>query len=184
MVFQVTLRALLWFWPGGLSVWRKGDFHALALAILFGIFLNIACLGSFVWTEWISPLWLVSIWTGLGLAVVGAGVQSTLWTTGRKSGLSIEERTRTLCQSQEFYLQGNYFEAEQLLRKNLLSSEDDSESLLLLVSVLRRTGRAEDALEWIDHAMRREVAARWQTEFLHEKQQCIRAQIGSPPAHE
>ena len=180
------------FWPGFQRAWWKGDLHSLLVSILFAWVLVIAWLSTFVWPEWLStlfgPTWVANIllsgaWVSLGVAALIAAVQPSIGSVSSNSRKS-PERQKNLELAQEFYLQANYFEAEKLVRKNVSRGNDDVESTLLWISILRRTRRISQALELISNTDRLDAALPWMTELRSEKEQCLRLKIQTPPAHD
>jgi hypothetical protein len=84
--------------------------------------------------------------------------------------------------AQNEYLKGNWYEAEvalnRLLDRNLL----DVEARLMLASVLRRTGRRDEAAAQIARLGRTDGAERWHLEIARLKQRI--ADDESEPAND
>lgn len=97
---------------------------------------------------------------------------------------SVAERQQNLQFAQEYYLQANYFEAEKHLRKNIGREFTDIESVLLWISVLRRTKRMTQALEVIAETELMDAAAPWTMELQGEKALCLKRMSELPPAHD
>ena len=74
------------------------------------------------------------------------------------------------------YLQGNWFEAESLLHAILTNSPRDAEAQLLLVGVLRHSGRWSAAFRRLDQLELLDTAARWTFEIRCERQLLDRLQ--------
>lgn len=191
MDFKATVVFAMRFWPGFQKAWWKGDVHSLLVSVLFGWVLVLAWLATFVWPEWMSnffsPTWLASlvlsgVWLLLGVAALIAAVRPRINDVSLRSRTS-PERQKNLELAQEFYLQANYFEAEKLVRKNVSRGNDDVESTLLWISILRRTRRISQALELISITDRLDAALPWMPELRSEKEQCLRLKIQTPPAH-
>ena len=189
---KATVVFAMRFWPGFRKAWWKGDVHSLLVSILFGWVLVIAWLATFVWPEWLStffsPTWLASLllsgtWISLGVAALIAAVRPSICDVSSRSR-TIPERQKNLELAQEFYLQANYFEAEKLVRKNVSRGNDDVESTLLWISILRRTRRISQALELISSTDRLDAALPWMPELRSEKEQCLRLKLQTPPAHD
>ncbi len=189
---KATVIFAMRFWPGFQKAWWKGDVHSLLVSILFGWVLIVAWLATFVWPEWLStffsPTWLASLflsgtWISLGVAALIAAVRPSICDVSSRLR-TIPERQKNLELAQEFYLQANYFEAEKLVRKNVTRGNDDVESTLLWISILRRTRRISQALELISSTDRLDAALPWMPELRSEKEQCLRLKIQTPPAHD
>jgi hypothetical protein len=163
-------------WPGLPELWYRGDIRSLSLSLIFAVTLNMALMGTFVWTAW-YPAWVIRLfWCGIVFASLFSFARA------RKNWDSITGRLATdskandrLIEAQRQYLQGNFFEAEAMLHRNLSQSTLDVESALLLISVLRRTRRWQQALHWIEQVMLRENSARWHRDLMLEKQKIERS---------
>ena len=180
------------FWPGFQKLWHKGDFHSLLVSLLFSWILIFVWLATFVWPEWLasifSPEWFARLIDAvLWFSIVGASLFSAggaILNFNENVGLGISARQQNLELAQELYLQADYFEAERLVRKNLLGETDDVESSLLWIAILRRTRRISQALEMISSIDKLDVALPWLAELRSEKEQCLRIRIQTPPAHD
>lgn len=180
------------FWPGFQKLWLRGDLHSLLVSLLFSWICVVVWFATFVWPEWLmgffSPDWLARLILGaLWLAIVGASFLSAIGailTYSNASDLGISARQLNLENAQELYLQANYFEAEQLVRKNMSGQADDVESSLLWIAILRRTRRIPQALELISSVDKLDAALPWMSELRSEKEQCLRIKIQTPPAHD
>ena len=179
------------FWPGFQKLWLKGDFHSLLVALLFGWVLVFVCIATFVWPEWLggffSPEWfarciLGGLWFSLIFASLRSAVQTMLSFSGTEGSGAV--RQANLENAQALYLQANYFEAERLIRKNMLGEVEDVESSLLWIAILRRTRRISQALDLISSVDKLDAAIPWLGELRAEKEQCLRIKIQTPPAHD
>ncbi len=179
------------FWPGLQPLWHRGDFHSLLVSLLFSWIFAIAWLATFVWPEWLtvffSPHWLAQIaLSSLWIFVVASSLLSAIGAICPlfgNEGIGASERQTNLVEAQELYLQASYFEAERLVKKNSLGQNDDIESSLLWIAILRRTRRIPQALELISNVSKLDAAAPWFRELQSEKEQCLRIKIQAPPAH-
>jgi hypothetical protein len=174
------------------SLWVRGDVHSLLVAILFSWVFCFAWLATFVWPEWLAT-WLGTSWlSSVAFASVWASVAISSIFSALKSAVPSEyqgaqarqERQANLELAQEYYLQANYFEAEKLVRKNSVRGQNDVESMLLWISILRRTKRVTQALELISQLEMLDAAVGWLAELRSEKEQCLRIKIQLPPAHD
>lgn len=180
------------FWPGFQKLWLRGDLHSVLVSLLFSWILIVALCATFVWPEWFigffSPDWLARlILAAFWFSIVGASFLSAIGAILRSSSasdLGVSDRQLNLEIAQELYLQANYFEAEQLVRKNMSGQTDDVESSLLWIAILRRTRRISQALELISSVDKLDAALPWLPELRSEKEQCLRIKIQTPPAHD
>lgn len=181
---STVLRLPSTLWPGLHALWRDGSWHALAISFLFGLLMNLAWLSTFVWPQWVSGYLVWTLWLSIGLGMIGSFFFVTFIDRGRLSPAMISERETRLVSAQELYLQANYFEAERMLGKSNLTKEIDIEAELLRVSIFRRTGRLESALELIQRLSLLESSVVWLRELEAEKSLCMRSKKETPPAQQ
>lgn len=172
------------FWPGFRKAWDGMDHQAAVVAILFAWCSIFVGLNFFYWSQW-YPSWIVNcLLAALVITAVANGVRPLLMGESRANcPLTADVASQidlSFRLAQESYLQGDYFEAEQLLLKNLSLDDSDIESALLLSSVYRRSGNLGEALETLNQLQLRDGAARWGTEILAEKERVIRTKRQSP----
>lgn len=167
------------FWPGFRKAWDRMDHQAAMVAILFAWCSIFVGLNYFYWSQW-YPSWLVNcLLAALVITAVANGIRPLLMgesPTARQLTADLASQIELSFRlAQESYLQGDYFEAEQHLLKNLSLNDADIESALLLSSVYRRSGKFGEALEILNQLQLRDGAIRWGTEILAEKERVIRA---------
>jgi len=73
----------------------------------------------------------------------------------------------------EFYLQGQWFEAEKKLVSLLRQNPRDVEARLLIATLFRHTRRWEEALRQLDQLERLEASRAWALE-IHRERELIR----------
>jgi hypothetical protein len=141
----------------------------LVWAASFSVLLNIGLIASLVWPEilsaqalqvvWLATaaIWLFSAWYQMRQARREADAPSF---TASEDSLFI--------QAQGEYLKGNWEEAEWTLRQRLSSEPRDVESRLLLLTLYRRRGRRELAIEQLKLLKRLDGAADWTDEIDRE----------------
>jgi hypothetical protein len=76
----------------------------------------------------------------------------------------------------DHYLKGNWFEAEYFLSGLLAANPRDVDAALMLATLLRHTGRFDEALEGLARLERCEDAERWHWEIGRERDLVRRAQ--------
>jgi hypothetical protein len=172
-MIQFATQSLISFWPGASKAWRHADSTALWIAIGFAWASCLAIASICIWEDWLHT-WVRFI---LCLVLITfsslSGLRMILFGEIPKENTkpARDERFR---KAQAAYLQGNYFESERLLASNLSSEAADIESGLLLVSVLRRTQRFDEALEQLQRLRKRDFAVRWESELAAEKEKCLK----------
>ncbi|ADB16557.1 hypothetical protein Psta_1883 [Pirellula staleyi DSM 6068] len=170
---------MTWIWPGLSRLWTRGEWAGLVLAVAFATSLNLALVATFVWPELlsrqISPI--VTI-TAAWVLVVGFWIVGWMDFRNQRAKLPVQQTpaeiataTDRLRQAQREYLRGQYALAEQTIRSALTPKTPDVELALMLVAILRRTGRRAEGLRWIDKLIGMPGAARWVAEIEHEQKQ-------------
>jgi len=155
-------------WPGGASLWHKGELWGLAWAVPFAAVLNFCLIFTSVWPELVEPGWVNAAWfAAWTIWLVGAAISA--W---RMPSYLPGEPDRTadqlLVAAQEEYLRGNWFEAEATLVALLQASPEDAEARLLLATLLRRTHKLAAARAELEELCRLDAAAKWQMEIDRE----------------
>ena len=70
----------------------------------------------------------------------------------------------------EYYLRGDYFQAERLLGNLLREDSRDLEARLMLATLLRHTGRTDEAAAELNVLVRLEGAGKWELEIQRERE--------------
>lgn len=169
-------RAPWWLglWPGLPQLWLRGSWAGLAAAAGFAALVDFVLATTLVWTEiWLpGQAWL---WCG-GVVAVWAGSAAWWAAVGRRQRDALPPRPAgdlfPLALTE--YLRGNYFEAERQIAAMLRSAPQDIEARLLRVSILRRTGKRDEARRLLDVLGRAEAATKWQFEIERERERLER----------
>lgn len=168
-------------WPGLPQLWLRGAWSGLALAVGFSGLVNFLLAATFVWTAWLSVgllwagwiavfvVWVVSAWGAKPVASITIDSPPTL-AAPEPGGRDLLSDVYTQ------YLQGNWFEAETILREMLRAQPRDAEALLQLATLQRHTERLAEAMETLDHLERLDEAVRWRLEIAAERQQIANSQ--------
>lgn len=165
------MRRMPWFaclWPGLYQLWLAGSWAGLVLAAGFALLLNTVLLASFVWVELLGVRdlrlgWLAVglLWSGSLLFSLGAAARGP-----RPVSRTVEGLFRKALNE---YLLGNWFEVESTLAGLLRQAPRDVEGRLLLATMLRRTGRHDEALAHLSQLERLNNAAPWSREIAVER---------------
>ncbi|MFN5917986.1 MAG: hypothetical protein ACK48K_14600 [Planctomycetota bacterium] len=109
------------------------------------------------------------LWWALAASVLGSIVYQAYYLA--KFGDSDLTRCsdRVLTEAQSLYLQGSYFEAEELLSPHVSHMEWDVEAALWMASIYRRTGRFEAAILVLQTLESLERAQGWAAEIAQEQ---------------
>jgi hypothetical protein len=165
-------RAPLWLglWPGLPQLWLRGSWAGLAAASGFAVLVDFVLATTLVWTEIWVPFQGVLWWCGV--ATVWAGSAAWWMASGRRQC----EPVVTAPAGDLFplalteYLRGNFFEAERQVSAMLRTAPQDVEARLLRASILRRTGKRDEARRLLDVLGRSEAATKWQFEIERERE--------------
>jgi len=159
-----------------------GSWSGLALALGAAGLLDILLLASFGWSELIAPNWRISLWAAFGVvwvAAVGWSIgqcrrQTAVW--GQIPG------NDPFAAAMDHYLQGDYYQTEQILEGLLRRNARDLEARLMLATLLRRAGRRDEAARQLDLLGRLEGAGKWELEIEEERERLTEAEISQTTA--
>jgi tetratricopeptide (TPR) repeat protein len=121
--------------------------------LAFAAVVNVALLGTFVWTELLSGwqwwlVWSTAVIAATGSLAHGDGPQPG---RGTVAGRLVEPADDLFATAQQEYIRTHWVEAEVLLRRLLVKLPGDAAARLLLATLYRRTGRYKEA----QHELRR-----------------------------
>ncbi len=164
------MRRMRWaacLWPGLPQLCFRGSWLGLAAAVAAAALLNLALLDSFVWCELIGPDLRRALWIALGMAWIISVVYSVVWSHRQAETDSTGD---TFSEALAQYLKGNWFEAEQALGRLLRSNARDLDARLMLATLLRHTGRLEEASAALDQLSCFEGVEKWELEIRRERE--------------
>lgn len=182
-----SLGSGLALWPGLARLWLRGEVLGLVTAVAFATALNFALITTFVWPQlltrqlppWAVPAmaWIVVVWFWVaGLRTGGALAAAA----ARTSIPGDAESLTQFRQAQLEYLKGHWIEAESQLLQLLARTPGDLEARLLLASVQRRMGRADEAKQSLQKLAELNGSVLWADEVQRESvkiQQLQREQL-------
>ncbi|MFM8175028.1 MAG: hypothetical protein ACKN81_15910 [Pirellulaceae bacterium] len=170
-------------WPGWTKLWNEGDLRSLLLSLLFGALLNLWFAATWTWPQWWTTQ---SWWSCLAALAVSASASALLAKDSLRSlamrQIPAKSTDQWLRDAQDSYLQANYQEAEASLHRIFAAGNQDIEAMLLMISVLRRTGRIAQAQFCIDRLRLLERANPWLAELDHEQKK-LRQLLMAPDAN-
>jgi uncharacterized protein HemY len=171
-------------------MWACGSWSALAVAVGSAALVNLALLSSFVWSELFPPQARTALWTAV-LAIWGSSaVLCYSWDRRGKAAYGTSAAAeRSLEVALGYYLQGSWFEAERELAAILQRNPRDLEARLMVATLLRHTGRLDEAGRQLDQLERLEDSRKWELEIRREREllaekQAERAEQDSEAADE
>lgn len=168
---------VMYLWPGLPQLWIWGKWTGLVTAVTAAAILDLLLLGSIGWSELIPENLRTVVWaTGLTAWFLAA-----VW-FGRRfrrelAGLCVDPETDAFGRALNYYLKGDYFQTERLLEAILRVNVRDVDARLMLATLMRRTGRLEDAAKQLDALVRFDGAAKWQLEIERERRQLAEAKL-------
>jgi hypothetical protein len=156
-------------WPGLNRLWPCGSWAGLALAIAAAAALNALLLVSFGWSELISACSRNTLWAVFGAVWVIAAVWSARQRAGPAAAGSVGPGQDGFVEALDHYLKGDYYQAEQVLERLLRRDIRDVDARLMLATLLRHTGRLDEAGRQLDTLARFEGAGKWELELRQER---------------
>lgn len=178
------MRWAAYMWPGLPQLWQHGSASALILALGLGVLLNVAVLATFGWTELLTPSLRNGLWIGTGILWLISVVYAANWDANPHLGRHPADGIDHFGEALSYYLKGNWFEAERLLTTLLEGRPHDLDARLLLATLLRHTGRWEEAAGELDRIEGQDGAWKWDLEIRRERQWLAeaRAEAAGPAA--
>lgn len=161
---------VIYLWPGLPQLSLRGSWYALAVAVGAAALLNLALLGSFVWSELIASDLRRALWVALGVSWVAAAILSVVWGRRQGPGEQRDSAKDIFREAIEHYLKGNWFQAQRVLVGILRNNNRDLDARLMLATLFRHTGRLDEAAAQLDLLTRLEGAGKWELEIQRERE--------------
>ena len=158
-----------YLWPGLGPLWKWGDGFGLAVAIGFAALLNLALVASFIWTELFTPEVRTVAWMAVGLLWAGSALVSYGWGRRHPGGHRRRATYDAFGEAQDYYLQGNWHQAQRTLDRLLRKNPRDVDARLMLATLLRHMGRREEAAGQLDRLAMLEDSRKWELEISRER---------------
>jgi hypothetical protein len=157
-----------YLWPGLPQLWSHGSWSGLAVAIGAAVALDAVVLASFGWTELVGSGVRSALWAAFALAWITAAVWSAIH-GGAPVAAASDGRDDPFAGAVELYLKGDYYRAEQMLVGLLRRNLRDLDARIMLATLLRRSGRLDEAGRQLDVLARFEGADKWELEIQQER---------------
>jgi hypothetical protein len=168
-----------YFWPGLAQLWVRGIWSGLAAAVCAAALLNVAVLGTFIWSELIAEGLRSTLWLLLGAGWVAGAIFTARWSRRQRQREEPDSTTDALSEAIDHYLKGNWFESERVLGNLLRRNPRDADARLMLATLLRHTARRDEAAEQLELLTRLEGAEKWEWEIRRERQLLAQARSGN-----
>lgn len=167
------MRRMRWItclWPGLPQLWKYGSWSGLAIAVGAAAGLDLLLLVSFGWSELVSPSLRNTLWVAFGGLWVAAASWSVKQCRHRAAAANPDIQQDAFAEALDYYLKGDYYQAERLLDGLLRRNLRDLDARLMLATLLRHTGRNDEAKQQLDTLARFEGAGKWQWEIERERE--------------
>ena len=149
-------------------VWRRGAWSALLLALGSALLLNVALIGSLVWTDLYPAMVQKGAWVAVVVVWVGAAVAARA-RDARLHAAGPDGQDDEFATAIEHYLKGNWFETECVLAGLLRRNPRDAEAGLMLATLYRHAGRIEEAATQLERLERMDESGKWGLEISRER---------------
>ncbi len=144
--------------------------------------LNLALVASFGYSELVPPGLRSALWLALGVAWLVLAVMSLGWDASDLRAAVPASSEDAFPSALDYYLKGNWFQAERVLREQIRETERDLEARLLLATLLRHTQRPKEAARELEALMRFEGWQKWAWEIARERE--LLANVAERPSAE
>jgi thioredoxin-like negative regulator of GroEL len=131
--------------------------------------LDVLLLATFGWSELIGEGLRTTLWVAFGVFWATAVVWSVRQCRRRAAAENPNPKEDAFREALDHYLGGDYYQAEHLLEGLLQRNPRDLDARLMLATLLRHTGRLDEALWQLDTLARSEGAGKWEWEIQHER---------------
>lgn len=163
-----VLRPLTLVWPGLAWLWLRGSGAGLILAVAFAVALDMAIIGTWIWTEFLDLPIVIGLWAGVAVVWVIATVSAaTTFPTPLQTGPDAAADA-LFTAARDAYLARDWLAAETKLRALLVVRPTDGEAQLLLGTLLRRVGRWREARAALEALSRSDAGAAWRSAITRE----------------
>ena len=166
----------MYLWPGLPHLWMRGKWSGLAVAVGFAALVNLALLASIVWRELFSSGLRSAVWWVAVAVWLGSAVFSYYEDRRRAACRHPGSADGTFDEALEYYLKGNWYQAERLLDGLLRVEPMDLDARLMLATLFRHTGRFDEAAALLDRLQRLEGSRKWELEIRCEGERLAEAQ--------
>jgi hypothetical protein len=146
-----------------------GRWRGFALAVAFGLAVEAFLLAWLVWDEMFGPPAMGALGGTVVFGWILGVAANRRWLAGRRRREFDAAAGDLFPGALAQYLQGNWFVAEQQCRDLIRLRADDAEARLLLATLLRHTGRPDEAGRELDALAKFDTAAKWRLEMADER---------------
>lgn len=163
------MRWIAYLWPGLPQLWTYGTWSGLVVALGTAVLLDLLLIVSFGWTELLVDGLRTAAWVAFGVVWVVGVVWSARQCRRRVVVETYDVRTDIFPEALDYYLKGDYYQAEHVLVDLLRENLRDIDARLMLATLMRHTGRLDEAERQLDTMCRFEGAGKWELEIGQER---------------
>lgn len=161
-------RYLTLLWPGMPWLWLRGNVGGLVLALAFAVVLDLAIVGTWVYSEFFDLQVSLGLWAAAGAVWLVATVSAvSAFPPPIRSGRDAAADA-LFVSARDAYLARDWLAAETKLRSLLVVSPVDGEAQLLLATLLRRVGRLKESREALEKLSRSDAGGPWLSAIARE----------------
>ncbi len=157
-------------WPGLPQLWCFGSWPGLGVALLAAAVLDVLLTITFGWSELIQQTSRSALWAVFGFAWVVASAWSVKTCRRRLASCEVDPQRDDFPQAVQYYLKGDYYQAEGALHRLIKTNGADADSRLMLATLLRHAGRFDEAVGQLDALALVDGAEKWRFEISRERQ--------------
>jgi thioredoxin-like negative regulator of GroEL len=136
--------------------------------------LDALLMASFGWSELIGPGIRTTLWASF--AVVWGIAAGWSARAARRHSIGVPDPQKDpFTEALDYYLKGDYYQAERMLELLLRRNIRDLDARLMLATLMRHTGRLDEAVRQLDTLARFEGAGKWDLEMRQERERLANA---------
>ena len=159
----------MYLWPGLPQLFHRGNGSALAVALGLASAAEFGVGRHFRLHRVPKRSARCGVWWVLGVTWLAFVAASLRWNATPMGQEIIAAGEDTFPTALDYYLKGNWFQAERLFREQLQREPRDLESRLTLGTLLRHTRRYAEARRELELLQRLEGAGKWAWEIQRER---------------
>ncbi len=164
------MRWITYLWPGLPQLRTDGSWSGLVLALAAATLLDLVVLASFGWTELISQNLRITSWAALGVFWILASGWSIKTVRRQAEVADPQPDEDQFAEAVDYYLKGDYYQTEHVLERLLRNNLRDVDARLMLATLMRHTGRLDEAAGQLDTLSRFDGADKWALEIQKERE--------------
>jgi len=176
------MRWIAYLWPGLPQLWTYGTWSGLIVALGAAALLDLLLVVSFGWSELLVHGVRTASWVAFGVVWVVGVAWSVRQTRRRVTVERLDVRKDAFPDALDYYLKGDYYQAEHVLVDLLRQNLRDIDARLMLATLMRHTGRLDEAERQLDTMSRFEGAGKWELEMGQERERLTEAKADKATA--